>query len=244
MRPGSSTRKDGQPSVSVERLFGSGKPWVQTRCSRRSKRARLVDMACVLCGSEDDPTDEDVIPRWLLHALNVEPGSTVSVAEEAGDSREVGKLRHFQVTLDKGLCRTCNNARLGGLEQLVQPILEPMAVQGERITLGLARQRLLAAWAIKTVYLLELASRQRYPGTRLTDGYLPSSSEIGWLLAELERGAVKAIKPPPRSMVWLALGTAGKGVRRWTAPPYCTMQLLRHPCRRQKVARSSVSSAR
>jgi hypothetical protein len=53
-------------------------------------------MACVLCTSEDDPTDEDVIPKWLLRAFNVERGSTTfSVAEEAGDPREVGKLRHF-----------------------------------------------------------------------------------------------------------------------------------------------------
>jgi hypothetical protein len=159
--------------------------------------ARLVDMACVLCASEDDPTDEDVIPNWLLRALKVERHSTtISVAEEAGDSRQVGKLRHFQVTLDKGLCKKCNIERLGGLEQLVQPILEPMAVRGERATLDLASQRLLAVWAIKTVYLLELALRQRYPDHRPVLGYVPTLSETGWLLAEFERGPVKLVQPP------------------------------------------------
>jgi hypothetical protein len=33
-------------------------------------------MACVLCGSVDNPTDEDVIPKWLLRAFDVQEGST------------------------------------------------------------------------------------------------------------------------------------------------------------------------
>jgi hypothetical protein len=105
---------------------------------------------------------------------------------------------------DEGLCKKCNNVLLGRLEQVVQPILEPMAVRCEPTTLDLASQRLLAVWAIKTVYLLELAIRQRYPGTRLVEGYQPSRSEIGWLLAQLEHRPAKLVEPPPYSMVWLA----------------------------------------
>jgi hypothetical protein len=162
-------------------------------------------MACVLCASVDNPTDEDVIPKWLLRAFDVQEGSTtVSVGEESGDKHAVKTLKRFQVTLDGGLCKKCNNERLGGLEQVVQPILEPMAVRCEPTILDLASQRLLAVWAVKTVYLLELASRQRYPGARLVEGYQPSNSEIGWLLAQLEQRPAKLIEPPPRSMVWLA----------------------------------------
>jgi hypothetical protein len=163
-------------------------------------------MACLLCASEDDPTDEDVIPKWLLRAFKVERGSTtINVAEEGGESREVGKLRHFQVTLDGGLCKTCNNERLGGLEHLVQPILEPMAVRGERVTLDLDSQRLLAVWAVKTVYLLELASRERWLKARPVTGYLPTISEIGWLLAQVEKpSSVQLAKLPDCFKVWLA----------------------------------------
>jgi hypothetical protein len=175
------------------------------------------DMACVLCASADNLTSEDVIPHWLLRALKVERGSTtVNVREESGPPREVWKLRDFQVTLDGGLCSKCNNERLGGLEQVVQPILEPMVVRRELTVLDLASQRLLAAWAVKTVYLLELAGRQRYPGARPVEGYAPSIAELGWLLAQLEQRPAKLIEPPPRSMVWLACwdcrtaGTVGR----------------------------------
>jgi len=50
-----------------------------------------------------------------------------------------------------------------------------MARYKKPTVLDLDSQRLLAAWAVKTVYLLELAARQQYPGTRLVEGYEPSS---------------------------------------------------------------------
>ncbi len=118
-----------------------------------------------------------MIPKWLLRAFKVEEGSTiVRAGEEHGAKHEIKTLKHFQVTLDRGLCKKCNNELLSGLEQVVRPILEPMAVRCEPATLDLDSQRLLAVRAIKTVYLLELASRQRYPGTRLVEGYQPSTA--------------------------------------------------------------------
>jgi hypothetical protein len=161
-------------------------------------------MACVLCGSWDKPTDEDVIPKWLLRAFDVQGSVLVNAREEAGDPHKVRMLRRFQVTLDGGLCSKCNNELLSRLEQAVQPLLEPMAVRREPTILDLASQRLLAVWAIKTVYLLELAVRQRYPSTRLVEGYQPSNSEKGWLLAQLEQWPTKPAEPPRYSRVWLA----------------------------------------
>jgi hypothetical protein len=131
-------------------------------------------MACVLCDSPDNLTDEDVMPKWLLRAFDVQGPATITARAEAGDPHEVRTLRHFQVTLDDGLCRKCNNELLGALEQAVQPILEPMAVWCQPTILDLASQRLLAVWAIKTVYLLELAIRQRYPDARPVGAISPA----------------------------------------------------------------------
>ncbi len=69
-----------------------------------------------------------MIPKWMLRAFNVQGRATVNVREEAGDPHEVRRLSRFKVTLDGGLCQRCNNEWLGGLEQVVQPFLEPMAV--------------------------------------------------------------------------------------------------------------------
>lgn len=166
-------------------------------------------MACVLCGSSDDPTEEDVIPRWMLRAFGAQGRVTLTASEEeAGDPHEVRTLKHFQVTLDRGLCRRCNTELLGRLEQEVQPILEPMAVRCEPTTLDLDKQRLLAVWAIKTVYLMELAVLRRYPTMRVAGGYQPTISEKGWLLAQLEKRPARLVEPPPRSMVWLACWTS------------------------------------
>jgi hypothetical protein len=168
-------------------------------------------MACALCASTEDLTDEDVIPKWLLRAFKVERSSTtVHVADEGGDSQQIGKLNHFQVTLNSGLCQKCNNERLARLEQLAQPLLEPMAVRGERVTLDLNGQRLLAVWAIKTIYLLELASRQQWPGRRPVEGYVPTTSETGALLAEVDRPNIRLAQPPDRSFVWLAAWDCNK----------------------------------
>jgi hypothetical protein len=58
------------------------------------KMRRTADMACVLCSSEHNPTDEDAVPKWLLRAVKVEEGSAiVSVREEHGAKREVKTSR-------------------------------------------------------------------------------------------------------------------------------------------------------
>jgi len=169
-----------------------------------SAGARLTDMACVLCGSADRPTDEDVIPKWLLRAFSVQGPVTVNVREESGEPQLVARRRSPKVILQGGLCNECNNERLSRLESAVKPVLEPMARYAQPTALDLDSQRLLAAWAIKTVYLLELAARQQYPGARPVGGYEPGIAEMGWLLGQLERRPATQIEPPPRSMAWLA----------------------------------------
>jgi hypothetical protein len=163
-----------------------------------------MDMACVLCGSADNPTDEDVIPRWLLREFDVQGLVTINVRQESGEPQAVATRPNPKILLRGGLCGKCNNERLSRLENAVKPILAPMARYAKPTVLDLDSQRLLATWAVKTVYLLELALRQQYPSTRPVEGYEPSIAEIGWLLDQLERRSATQIEPPPRSMVWLA----------------------------------------
>jgi hypothetical protein len=56
-----------------------------------------------------------------------------------------------------------------------------MAVRCEPAVLDLDSQRLLAVWAVKTAYLLELANRQRYSGA--AGGGLPAEHPGDWLAA-------------------------------------------------------------
>lgn len=170
---------------------------------QHSAAARLTFMACVLCGSADRPTDEDVIPRWMLRAFDIREPVTVNVRDEAGESQLAATRRSPRVLLRGGLCNECNNERLSRLENAVKPVLAPMARCVQPTILDPDTQRLLAMWAIKTAYLLELAVRQQYPGVRRVEGYEPGIAETGWLLDQLERRSVTQIEPPPRSMAWL-----------------------------------------
>jgi hypothetical protein len=70
-----------------------------------------------------------------------------------------------------GLCAQCNNQWLGPIENQAKAILLPMALEAKPTVLDATSQALLAFWAVKTVFLLEFAFRQRYPN-RSVAGYL------------------------------------------------------------------------
>jgi hypothetical protein len=114
-------------------------------------------MTCVLCGSADSPTDEDVIPKWLLRAFDVQGPVTVNAREESGEPQPVATRPNPKILLRGGICRKCNNERLSRLENAVRPILAPMARHREPTVPDVGSQQLLAAWAIKTVMATSIA---------------------------------------------------------------------------------------
>jgi hypothetical protein len=63
------------------------------------------------------------------------------------------------------------------------------------IVLDTAAQSLVALWAVKTCLLLEMGSRQMYPGGRSLPGYVASVPELAWLRQHEQ--------PPPRSRVFI-----------------------------------------
>jgi hypothetical protein len=113
-----------------------------------------------------------------------------------GEVALVHERPSLNITLNGEVCQECNNVTLGGLERDVEPILKPMIRDCTATSIAFAEQRLLSAWAVKTVYLLELAVRQKYAGVRPIEGLLPSEPEFAWMW--------KTLEPPPRSRVWLA----------------------------------------
>jgi hypothetical protein len=138
-----------------------------------------------------------VIPKWARDAFDVQGWVTFRAGDSGGGALEqVGRLRHLNVVLKDGLCRPCNNDWLAPVEDKVKAILLPMALRTEpSVVLDAEAQALLAFWAVKTVLLLELAIRQRFPGLRAVEGYVASGPEVAWLRERAE--------PPPRAMVWL-----------------------------------------
>lgn len=104
-------------------------------------------------------------------------------------------MRQLNIVLKDAVCRRCNNQWLSTMENRVSRFLKPMAVSAKPTVLDGAAQKLLALWAVKTAFLLELAFRQQYPGQRAIGGYQATSQELTWLRYQDE--------PPPRSMVWL-----------------------------------------
>jgi hypothetical protein len=151
---------------------------------------------CIFCGRANGKlSTEHVFPRWARKAFNL--GGPVSV--QVGGVSEPGRLleqrQHLTLFLRDAICELCNQRFGRELEGPVSTILRPMAIDALRTELDTPRQALLATWATKTAFLLELAVRQHYPGKRAVDGYIPSEPELAWLGSRLES--------PPRARVWL-----------------------------------------
>jgi hypothetical protein len=154
--------------------------------------------ACLFCGSTDgSPTTEHVLPKWARTAFEV-PGSLTLYSGEGTDEearRRVAGLPALNVTLDDAICQSCNNEFLSRIERAVRPVLAPMIVSAEPTDLDASALTLLATWAVKTVWLFELAVRQHYPGRRPIEGYGVTGAELAWMWRHEE--------PPPGSLVWL-----------------------------------------
>jgi hypothetical protein len=154
-------------------------------------------MRCVFCGGSGLPSTEHAVPTWVRKAFNMVGPVTVEVAPEPGKKPEPVHTRpNLTLTVSRRVCRDCNNTWMADLENGCKELLSPMIVRHEARTLGVGDQKLLATWAVKTVFMLELAFRDRYPRRRSVLGYEPSAPELAWLWMNRE--------PPPRCRVWLA----------------------------------------
>jgi hypothetical protein len=155
--------------------------------------------SCILCKQPlTEPSSEHVIPQWARREFDIKGKVTINARVDAGSAEywPVGTMQHLNVTLDNAICKNCNTVWLNReLERPLQPVLAAMAGRAKPTLLSPDRQSLIATWAVKTIYLFELAIRQKYPDDRSVLGYAPTAQELSWLRQRKE--------PPPRSFVWL-----------------------------------------
>jgi hypothetical protein len=130
--------------------------------------------SCILCGLPlVEPSCEHVIPQWARREFDIQGKVTIDAREDEASTEhwQVGAMQHLNITLDDAICKDCNTVWLNReLERPLQPILAPMAGRAKPTVLSAARQSLIATWAVKTIFLLELAIRQKYPGKRRVPG--------------------------------------------------------------------------
>ena len=157
------------------------------------RTGKNIRVKCQACGRVRKGAKEHVIPRWARDAL-ADPGDVQNLTanrREEGTTTVVHERPSLNITLDGKICQKCNDESLANLEQLVEPILKPMAADCTATLIGTAGQRLLSTWAVKTLFLIELAMRQRDAGVRPIEGFIPSKPELAWVWTESH--------PPPRS---------------------------------------------
>jgi hypothetical protein len=153
---------------------------------------------CVFCGSPAGrATDEHVIPKWARDGFDVQGWLTIEAADPGAELEQVGRLRHLNIVLKNGLCARCNNEWLGPIEDRAKAILLPMAVLAKPTVLDADQQALASFWAVRTVFQLELAFRDKYP-RRAVGGYVPSAAKLRWLREEET--------PPPLPRPLLPIG--------------------------------------
>jgi hypothetical protein len=101
---------------------------------------------CAFCGSTD-VSEEHVWPKWFSRALADHGGFVMPTP--------YGPRPKPSLEIKAPVCNLCNNRWLSVLETDVSPVLRPM-VRGEERTLSPDEQRLLATWAVKTAFMLDL----------------------------------------------------------------------------------------
>ena len=151
---------------------------------------------CPICRQPGRRTAEHVYPRWVSRLLGLD-GRRVNLyvgTERRWETIGIGVTVH--------VCEDCNHGWLHDLEAQVQPILrEPILGHPRRFST--ADQRLMAAWAVKTATLLEVAQRS-VRGV----GYVPDG-----LFDQLRING----EPGPEQRVWIGAVSALLVWPAWTS---------------------------
>jgi hypothetical protein len=151
---------------------------------------------CIFCGrTGGQASDEHVIPIWARETFSIPGPVTISMRKPGEEMEKLFTRQHLNVVLKREICRNCNSGWLAQLEREVAPFLAPMSKEFAATNLDERQLRLVALWAVKTVFLFERSVRQKHV-QRPHDGTTGSDAELAWLFQHRE--------PPPMSLVWMS----------------------------------------
>lgn len=147
------------------------------------------------------------MPKWIRDRLTktrlkFDPAASPKLSVYSSPSPGVpaddpiDEMDALNIRLKRSICASCNSGFLSQMENELSQTLGPMMFEAAATPLDWKLQQKIATWATKTVLLLELAVRQKYPGVRPIAGYSPSDSELAWLYGHRS--------PLPRSVVWIS----------------------------------------
>src|SRR5580700_11192677 len=128
---------------------------------------RFMAARCAFCGAGGGGlTNEDVLPRWLLSALDdASVTGTVLYRESKGLPGDLPAVhsRHGKSLESKAraVCGARNSGWMSQIEQSVMAIL-PGLVSGYRVLLTPGDQEALARWSVKTILMLQHTHRRSH----------------------------------------------------------------------------------
>jgi hypothetical protein len=167
---------------------GIGPRWTSSASSLHSKV--MAPKTCIFCGGPGPLTKDHVVTKRTSRRIREFRGAltfTTIHHKEDGSTTEF-ETEDFAVA-PKAVCKRCNTGWMRKLEERVWPIMEPMII-GQRRTLTLRRQALLAAYIMAKVMVAEFAG---FP------------VQLGPYFTEAERFAFhQLLTPPGKLFIWIA----------------------------------------
>jgi len=110
---------------------------------------------CTFCRAEEKLTGEHVFPNWLRTAVG-DGGAQYFRRTPNGQVKHWATLAYSATVND--VCSTCNSGWMSRIEGAAAPVLLPMLIRGEAVTLDASALRAVSSWAMLRSLVVPLAS--------------------------------------------------------------------------------------
>lgn len=118
--------------------------------------------ACLFCENRPS-TLEHVWPQWISRLLHAKPARNQYISVRGATDRPIkGHFARMLGATVRKVCSDCNSGWMGDLENHAKPHLTPLIIDPEfRVVLSAEARVALAAWALKTVMVMEHSSGRK-----------------------------------------------------------------------------------